>query len=675
MSIGNGIKLSSGFDLYSKSPLDSRQHFETIAQRDSLAMSLRYDGLMCYVKETDKYYKSYGNNWVSVLENMYFSTISDMNAHPTQDLSIGTECYVVESENQYMWTGSVWRPASTNSVFYGPNAPSDTSAIWIDSIDENIDEILNNDVLEAISAAIQEIALKAEKANYAIEKELDPGYFKGVLPGTDPENPPIPDPDKPDIGDGASGTCNAILVKRGLKEDLTEIKEGEICFCIDTEEFYIGNKGLLRLFAKVGGLGGNSSEGGQNVTGEYIDLISGSSKKFRVTVNPDGKLRVIPSECYTGENANITNSGRYKGLIINQIYGGGARDSNIPPVSHGFIELYNNTDTEFNLKGLSIQYGVYLGAWEVLPLIGIIKPYHSFLIRCAQHTDINRPSTRLKVFDYDMEWNIPLSSDGMKVLLTIGLSASSYTNPANTDGVWTPAPGYIDMIGAGGEDTTRIIDGYEKEYLHCMSQKCGIHRKDFSDTGNNAIDCEPLDYNKVDIKTYAPRWSGTGQWNHYYNKIKMDPYVPTVINIAFGKNGTTERTFTWQTTPTRYGYLKYKKEGESKWMKISSNKKLIQHQDTDVTSHSVILKDLTVGTYIYVVGEEGKWSDEYYLDVKSPSKADRINFIHISDQQGWTEEEYTAWEKAAEFIGRTQEFDFIINSGDISQNGVKNALI
>lgn len=605
-----------------------------------------------------------GKEWA-----ILFQTLEERDSY-TGETFAGFCCYVVSEKRQYfMLEDGTWHSTTPNSVHFGVDEPSDKNMVWVDSTDESPETTLKSEIVEEFIKAIQTISAKADKAIYAIDYELDPGTFTKRLPGT-PEGEEIPRPEgAPNLGDGASGTCNHILVKRGLKSELTEsnLMQGEFGFCIDTEELYVGNKGAMRLLAKVGGTSSGSGSS-NNLTGEYLELVSRNKKKYRVSVNESGKLDILPTEAYTADDAKPSDSGIYKGLVINMIYGGGAKNSNIPPVSHGFIEIYNNTDTEFNLKGLSIQYAAYSEPWQVLPLRGMIKPRSSFLIRGAQHTDINRMSTRLRIFDYDMHWEIPFASAGMKVYLKVGTTTTEYTNPANTDGAWTPEVGYIDLIGVGGENVTRIIDGYEKAYLHCANTSTGVHRIDFADSGDNSKDCEPIDFNKVDIKMYAPRCQASGQWNIYYNKCKMDPYVPVVINICFGKNGTTERTFTWQTTPTRYGYLMYRKDGEINYTKIMSNKQLIQHQDTDVTSHSVILTNLNPGRYYYKVGEEGKWSDEYHFDVKAPTKEDKIEFIHVTDQQGWTEEEYTAWEKSYDYIQNNDTYDFIINSGDISQN-------
>lgn len=61
--IGKGIKLSTGFDLNSQSPLDNREVFETIEERDALPSINLYEGLTCYVKETKENYQYIDGNW------------------------------------------------------------------------------------------------------------------------------------------------------------------------------------------------------------------------------------------------------------------------------------------------------------------------------------------------------------------------------------------------------------------------------------------------------------------------------------------------------------------------------------------------------------------------------------------------------------------------------------
>ena len=63
MSIGKGIKLSTGFDLNSKAPLDNRTLFATIEERDLLPDINKYNGLICYVESTQKNYIYKNGEW------------------------------------------------------------------------------------------------------------------------------------------------------------------------------------------------------------------------------------------------------------------------------------------------------------------------------------------------------------------------------------------------------------------------------------------------------------------------------------------------------------------------------------------------------------------------------------------------------------------------------------
>lgn len=65
MSIGKGINLSTGFDLNAQRPLDNRDVFETIRERDALPQINTYEGMKCYVKETKSNYQYIDGAWVS----------------------------------------------------------------------------------------------------------------------------------------------------------------------------------------------------------------------------------------------------------------------------------------------------------------------------------------------------------------------------------------------------------------------------------------------------------------------------------------------------------------------------------------------------------------------------------------------------------------------------------
>ena len=65
MSYGNGINVASGFDLGAKSPLDSRNVAETIAERNENVTNNRaYEGMIVYVKENKTTYQYVNNEWI-----------------------------------------------------------------------------------------------------------------------------------------------------------------------------------------------------------------------------------------------------------------------------------------------------------------------------------------------------------------------------------------------------------------------------------------------------------------------------------------------------------------------------------------------------------------------------------------------------------------------------------
>lgn len=630
-----------------------------------------------------------------------FQTLEERNAFPEKKLYIGFSCFVVETLLPYYYEGNgVWRSGSSNAVHIGPDEPINDSMLWIDDEDEDVDLTINSEILGQLKTVLASMNAKIEKVEYALTMELDPGYFGGKMPGEDeeeeevstqsvssrtielpgeaidPEYPPLADGDEneePDIDNGAGGTVETILLKRGLKKDLPSLMEGELGFCIDTEELYVGVKGSRKLLAKVGGTG---SSGTSNVTAEYIELISKSGKKFRIRVNEEGKMYSLNSTADTANKPSETDAASYSGLIINHVYGGGDKNTNMTPCSHGFIELYNKTTQPINLRGLYLQYCPYGTDWQVLELHGIVNPLCSFLVRCAEHTDIHRKTTKFKITNYDMQWDIALTDKGMKVYLGVNPEPLTVANPCSIDGQWTKQSGYIDLFVVGSENVIFPMDAYERSsdiqvdgFQRVASMFKSAHRIDFADTDTSLLDIEGIDLRTADPTIYYPRYTGDGQWINYYNKLKLYDHKPNMINMCFGQDGDTSRTFTWQTTPTINGFLKYKKVGDTKFITIESEKQEISHYDTNAVVHRVILHDLEPGNYVYYCGEEGKWSDQYEFVVKAPTLEDTITFLHTTDQQGVNEEEYVVWKKAHAEILKYHTYDFHINTGDISNDG------
>ena len=597
-------------------------------------------------------------------------TIAERDSIPQERRKEGMYCYVKEdpsNKHLYQLIDGEW--ANFNYGYHvGPTPPEDTSLIWINTADEDVDLTLSDDaILAEIRQAIKDNSDKVDSIHYAFTQKLDSGTFKDETTeeGGGEETPStkgIPEPELPK----PPKTIHHICHKRGNKADLPQLLDGEFGICVDVDELWYGYNGKLRRIA-----GGGS--GGAVGTQEYIDLISPNGTKFRVRVTDAGELQIYDAKIDDAEDPDVSEVGRFKGLVINQIYGGGLRDCGDTPISHGFIELYNNTQNDINLKGLSIQYGENGGAWTAFPLRGLVPAFSSFLIRCAQHTPVTNNAVRCKILNYDMSWDIPLTDKGMKVCLKIGTDAIVAANPFKPNGQAEPIPGYIDMIGAGGDDITKTIDGFENRYGQYLSKTKSCHRKDFADKDNNFTDCESIDYMTCDVSVYGPRYSKSGVWDIYYNKLALSTTKPNLININYGVDGNTTRSWSWQSTLTEVGYLRYRERGTSDWTVVESTKRPVQHEHQDGIIHNVTVYNLTPGKhYEYQCGEDGKWSDIYPFEVEdfgTTNLKTPVKMLWTTDQQGWNEWEYSAWRDAFEYIDANEEYNFMLNTGDISQNG------
>lgn len=207
-------------------------------------------------------------------------------------------------------------------------------------------------------------------------------------------------------------------------------------------------------------------------------------------------------------------------------------------------------------------------------------------------------------------------------------------------GTTTRQPRYIDLLGCGGTAETDTVEAYEKEYNMGMSTDCACRRIDFyngstakdisgynNGKGNNKLDTEIINYKTCDVEGNKPRSLSSGEWNLFVNKDKINENAPNVINICYGEDGEHTRTFTWQSSVSDEGYIKYRKQGDSKWSYVESSRKLVRQITQDVTVHSVIIHNLTVGTYEYQAGYEGHWSDIETFVIKEYTDNDTIKIL------------------------------------------------
>ena len=574
------------------------------------------------------------------------------------------------------------------STYLGEHQPVDVDQLWFDPSDEDMSEIdfPENYALAQFQDTVNEIRDKVSKVEQATK--LD-DLFAGTFFQQGSTSSQI---------DKGTSTVNHIRIKVGNNTQIGILKEGEMAYCVDTERLYIGARinptstittNKLIGGTSAGGDSGNSGTGG-NLTGEYLELDGRDGIKYRVYIDEDGNLKQRESSYFNADAPNASDAGvgaRYKGLIVNRYFGGGAKDNNQAPLSHSFIELYNNNSNgqTMNLKGLCIYYkNIDDGVWRRLELRGYVPAKHSYLIRCSRVNSKANSSCRYEIKNFDQSWDMELSSTSAMVYLGVDYGQLTIPNPWHlTDG--TTLNSYIDMLCGAAESEERSLPAVEYNYSggkaaayrRLLSQDCGIQRIDFNDTNVTYSDVEQVNYRTCDMSIYAPRCVEDGAWDLYYNKTKLNENIPNLLNIQYGKEWHT-RTFTWQSKVMARGYLRYRKAGETKWNYKSTNTQIVYHIDQDCTIHRVILRNLEEGIYEYQAGDEGYWGDVSTFEVKSYQKNgayDRdahIKFLHVSDQQALYENDYEAWRWSIQYIEDNEDpndYDFAINTGDISQSG------
>jgi hypothetical protein len=470
----------------------------------------------------------------------------------------------------------------------------------------------------------------------------------------------------------------------------------------------LNDKDYLMIVRDEGGFYTNKKinaqklKGADNLTEEYVELKNKDGNLYRVYIDKEGNAKAIKSEAFTGQAPKPEDNLelKYQALIINQMYGGGDNLSGTA-VSHSFIELYNLNNTELNLKGLYLWYKSGTGAWENLELVGIIPPYSSFLIRGAAHNSKFKDTCRLKIENYDQEFldknGIPkkLAANGMSVYISIGDSIPPVNPPRSlTDvaGATTMQPAYIDLLGCGGKDkSTHTVTAYEKNYQFGMDRNSSCRRIDFynggtardisgysNGKGDNAIDTEIIDYSTCEVEKYRPRCVADGSWDMFVSAEQYNWNTVNAFVLGYGEKYNT-RTFTWQSKVMKEGFVKYRKEGETSFKTIKATTSFIQHPDCSVSKHSAIVRDLEDGIYEYQVGAEGYWSDvdTFKVITYDLEAGDEINILWQSDQQSWDMKEMQTFHNGFNKIINDWEvdengnptFDYILETGDISQNG------
>lgn len=571
--------------------------------------------------------------------------------------------------------------------------------------------------------------------------------------------------------------------EKEIKDNILNLCDNELVWCEGNNGLYIRSKGkIVKINGTASGGDNNNDDDIMNgiiSNGEYIgsiDFVSTSNKVYRMKVNDYGKMEVYtsnldsPDEVYESKYAEGVdiNALFVDKFFINSFYCGGEGDDinehSFNPCSHNFVELSNLTDNDINLNGFSLQYATVGNAWESLPLWGVIPAGGTFLIRGAQCSVMDANTTVIKVKDFDMEWYVEKTVDGVRTKKLIQFSSDKSkfflkygTKPYNKNGAYeasgntvTLSSGYVDFIGAckdgvtapeaEGEPFNKLSDKYLiKKYYSMDNVKQAVK---VASKRSNANDLCYIDLTRDDILPnvidYTPKTSKANK-NFFYDKTKLKEMKPSTITVSFGIQATDNtniqledgvfgsgatRCFNWVSKGYYDEFIWFKKLNNdsevfsltkdsitSEWKCIESYKgasnelfannnsehgypsslsidfyKRIQQETSNhelCTSHKVILRKLTSGTYAYCCGKkndlnlplDGGCSDIRIFTVRTDDDVNSgFTFVHTSDQQGFNWDEYEVWKYAARCINERNPSDisrpqFVLNTGDATQNG------
>lgn len=457
-------------------------------------------------------------------------------------------------------------------------------------------------------------------------------------------------------------------------------------------------------------------------------IKSSNGTEFNLKVDNDGNLYTEKIDIAAGTLAKpaegrLTDSMEPK-LYINEVYCGGMGNDehSVGFCSHNFVELANLSGKDINLKGLSLQYSTEGNAWKSLPLGGVIKNGSTFLVRGAQCAAMD--GAKIKVLDYDMEWyenNEPFafSDEKAKFFLRWGTEPTTATEPlyqkVGAKDV-SLENGYISLAGFNVPDnesegtaykTTDMRDKLFKRY-YAMDPVSQANKS--MDKRGTATDWNYVDLTKADgevipnIEDYTPM-ATRDKKDIFYNKTKLFEDKPSLITCSFGIQATDNgkgatRCFNWLSKGVRDEYIWIRSKGTEEWgganesfKNLSSdtdktlkyyNRISIQYTDGTVfTAHKFIKSGLTKGAYEYIAGRKDNAGNPVLsectpirtFEVKSDTDvANGFNFVQTSDQQGFNWDEYQVWAAAAREITRftsdnSLPFDFMVNTGDMTQNG------
>lgn len=370
--------------------------------------------------------------------------------------------------------------------------------------------------------------------------------------------------------------------------------------------------------------------------------------------------------------------------------------------------------------------------WKVLHLKGIIKAGSTYVIRgarCNKDKDslINVSDYDVIWYDNDTKEPIKFKQGKVAFYLCVGdnyqklIDNKTLKNPWNNNA--NAIDGYIDSCGFGtnsaAEGNAPLIPdddnwnnilfvrwftlepakqgnkAYKARKTSALWTYIILDRQtQYLDKNGKSIHYYYDDKRKV---SHTPKASYQHK-TFFTNKSAFNNKHANYINVTFGIQATDNgsgatRCFNWISVGNYNEYVELRKKGDVNWTKYYSIieddinntddiKMFIDYykrfnwtasDGTKVTTHKCIVRNLKAGEYEYRIGRD---NDIYYYDeilnftIKSNDDVTDFSFIQITDQQGFNWQEYTAWIKAAKCIKDNEtNYDFLINTGDITQSG------
>lgn len=152
---------------------------------------------------------------------------------------------------------------------------------------------------------------------------------------------------------------------------------------------------------------------------------------------------------------------------------------------------------------------------------------------------------------------------------------------------------------------------------------------------------------------------------------------PDRINVTFYGDPTKQKAITWisdgNASEGKLQYIKAKGDkSKIDWKKAKTVD--AERVDNGEFTNKVLLTKLSANTeYYFRVGGDNTWSN--VGSFKTAAKSDgKFSFMHITDQQGSTQEDFDIWAKnIAGAISKFDDIEFMVNTGDFVNDGLSEA--